>query len=137
MSPSGPSGFDPATLSSPNHSVRRGGDSCSGGCETSRRRSATIVAPDGREREVDLLAISRDALIVGELKARSAAFRRTHVRDLAGLARDLNADALLLGSLDDWSEEHREKATAWVGSGLEAVVVGRADLLPSSEPRQG
>jgi hypothetical protein len=91
---------------------------------------AIVTAPDGHEREVDLLAISRDALIVGELKTRSTEFRRSYVRDLAGLARDLNADALLLGSLDDWPEELREKVARWVGSGLETVIVGGADLLP-------
>jgi hypothetical protein len=49
------------------------------------------------------------------------------------LARNLNADTLLLGSLDDWPEDLREKAATWVGSGLETVVIGGADLLPSSE----
>ncbi len=91
---------------------------------------ANVFGPEGAKREVDLLAISRDALIVGELKTRSTAFNRTFVRDLGDLARELGADALLLGSLDEWSTELRSSAPEWVGSGLETIMLGRADLLP-------
>lgn len=90
---------------------------------------AIVIGPSGQEREVDLLAISRDAFIIGEMKARSAEFRRSYVRDLARLALELDADALLLGSLDEWSEEHRAKIALWVGSGLKPIILGRADLL--------
>ncbi len=90
---------------------------------------ANVVPADGPGREIDLLAIARDALIVGELKARSASFSRAYVRNLAELARNLNADVLLLGSLDDWSDDRRADVTAWVGSSLRTIVVARADLL--------
>lgn len=76
---------------------------------------AIVAAVDGHKRGVDLLAIARDALIVGELKARSTAFRRAYIRDLARLARDVNADIVLLGGLDDWTDELPEKAATWVG----------------------
>lgn len=41
---------------------------------------ADIGGPNDEPHEVDVLAISRDALIIGELKATSAAFRRGYVR---------------------------------------------------------
>ena len=71
---------------------------------------ATVTHRDGREREIDLLALARDALIVGELKASREVFRRPIIHGAARLARELAADVLLLGALDDWPEAERAAA---------------------------
>jgi hypothetical protein len=90
---------------------------------------ANLQGPDGQQREVDLLAISRDKLCVAELKVRSADFRRGYVRDLAALAREINADVLVMGSLDEWEPAHRDRLASWVGPAPAVLALGRSDLV--------
>jgi hypothetical protein len=90
---------------------------------------ADVASSAGVRREVDLLAISHDELIVGELKARSASFTRTYVRELSDLAAGLGADLLVLGSFDHWGEGRKEQAEKWVGKSVKTLMLGRGDLL--------
>lgn len=98
---------------------------------------ADIGGPNDEPHEVDVLAISRDALIIGELEATSAAFRRGYVRGLGELARKINADSPLLGSLDKWSADHANKVADWIGAGVRVVVAGDAELLAAEPVRDG
>jgi hypothetical protein len=90
---------------------------------------ANLVGPDGHQREVDLLGISHEKLFIAELKTRSADFRRSFVKDLAALAREINADVLVLGSVDEWEPAHRDRLASWVGAAPAVLPLGRSDLV--------
>jgi hypothetical protein len=70
---------------------------------------ADITGPNEEGRELDILAISRTGLVVGELKP---ADRFTHqvIDDAVELAHRLKAEAVVLGSLTRWSQRRRSHA---------------------------
>lgn len=70
---------------------------------------ADITGPSLEARELDILAVSRTGLVVGELKP---AIRFTHpvIDDSIELAKRLKAEAVVFGSLTRWSQRRRSYA---------------------------
>jgi hypothetical protein len=81
-------------------------------------------------REVDILAVSRQRLIMGEVKATSSAFTTDEVADNLRLAERIGAKLLILASLDDWSDNRKSSAhDAGEAAGVETVCYGITDLV--------
>jgi ribosomal protein S27E len=102
------------------------------------RRAAVWAVPgaevrasgNGLSREVDLLALSRDALLVGEMKESSLAFDGRTLRRTADLARALGANILILSSMDDWPHDRRAEAVAIAAkNNLEVIALEGRDLF--------
>ena len=70
---------------------------------------ANISGP--RKAEVDLLGISHNHLIVGEIKSLSGAFTLRVIRDTLNLALELGATYVIVGSPDEWQEHTLQNAT--------------------------
>jgi hypothetical protein len=94
---------------------------------------ALVTDSDGNEREVDFLGISREAMVVGELKATAIAIDEPLALDMIDLARRLGATRLVLGTPDEWSEEAREDLATRVQSADVAItMIGGSELLPGA-----
>ncbi len=94
---------------------------------------AELRREGGSTREVDVLAISRSDLIVGEVKTSSRAFTEEVVVDTVSLALDLRADRLILAAMDVWSEDRRA-AVAEIPArrALRTDVLGLDDFVEQS-----
>jgi hypothetical protein len=93
---------------------------------------ALISLSGGVAREIDLLAMSHDRLIMGELKSKPTDFRPTYVRDLARLAVEIGAGELLLGTTSNWDAAEKETVEKAVGPLIRITTAARADLFASS-----
>jgi hypothetical protein len=84
---------------------------------------------EATEREVDLLGISRERLIVGEVKARSIAFTPDVVQDTINLASQLGATLVVLAAMDTWEVGSRQQTSEMLGvAGVEQGVYDLSDL---------
>ena len=90
---------------------------------------ANLLGTDGAMREVDVLGLSHDKLFVAEVKTRSAEFTRPFTKNLATLARDVNADVLVLASLDDWTLDHQQAVLTWISRPPELLILSGKDML--------
>jgi hypothetical protein len=91
---------------------------------------AELVSTADLHREVDVIGISRSELIVAEVKNASSAFNRGVIVDSAKLAVALNADRLVLASLDDWSAGRKDLASRIATRYLPNVtVIGLSDVI--------
>jgi len=83
-------------------------------------------------REVDLLGLSRDRLVMGEAKARRNAFTESEVADVRSLAEDIGAQTVVLATMDRWPPDERVGATQLIGqAGIDAVIYDIGDLAPN------
>jgi hypothetical protein len=63
---------------------------------------ADLSHASGATREIDILALSRQSLIVAEVKARHSAFDEAAVAYAVDIANRTVADHLVIAALDDW-----------------------------------
>lgn len=82
-----------------------------------------------RMREVDLLAVSREQQIVGEVKSSAKAFSRSEALRTAELAREIGAATVVLASFDEWDTQSRESLRAQ----LEGTHHLRIELLDAGD----
>lgn len=75
---------------------------------------AVVTHADGTSREVDLLGVTHEALVVGEAKASPSQVTEAVVRDAAALAQRLGADTLVLAADGDWPHEAQRDAAGRV-----------------------
>lgn len=87
---------------------------------------------DAANREVDLLAVNRERLLMGETKARRSAFTEREVADVRALAEAIGARTVVLASMDEWPLAERGGATQSIGlAGIDAVIYDIVDLAPN------
>lgn len=91
----------------------------------------TTMRSDASDREVDLFAMNREKLMIGETKARWTAFTDEEVTDVGNLAADLGARAVLLAATDEWPPAERTRSKSLLaGLGFDAFVYDIGDLAP-------
>ena len=91
-------------------------------------------APEGRE--VHLLAVSRDQLVVAEVKATHHSITVDVVRHTIDLGVRLGAGTVVVAALDDWSEAARSSLSdlVRVHGQTRLRLVGGQELMTRTEP---
>jgi hypothetical protein len=93
---------------------------------------ADLATTTGPGREIDVLGISRDEIVVSEVKNSSRSFTDAVVIDTAKLSRDLLADHLILAATDDWDVHRIDEVTTLARTIVPKVtVLGLAELTNS------
>jgi hypothetical protein len=88
-------------------------------------------ADDSDRAEADLFGIRDGRILAGEVKTSASEFTPEQVSRDVALSSRLEADAHILAATDDIPEETAEMAGQLCeASGLELIVLGKAELLP-------
>ena len=92
---------------------------------------ANVDRSDGSaHREVDVLGVSHESVVVAEVKNAVTGFDDESVKSSAKLARDLAADKLVLATMTDWPAPDKDRVQQTARAIFpETSVIGLTDLL--------
>jgi hypothetical protein len=91
---------------------------------------ADLTSSTGAKRELDVLGVSHTQVVVAEVKNAANAFTAPVITDAADLARQLEADHLVLAALNEWRGSTKAEALALAQAKIANVsVIGLSDLV--------